>query len=266
MARSGASSSMDPRRTMRRAYRSAYLWVKIAKGNSPFLRGVRLLKREPEVTSYGSRRILSASEANDLLRERVAHGVPTSAGKIGDIELEVLVRYEQANHDPDEFFDAISRRGPELDLFHLNCGVFPKEKAVLVDWAETYLGSLSNIDLLGVWFNSGEEAIVGTYAPSATLARIQGVEPYYHQNPWTKSSRTDEWSPSRRLPPPLRSNGRLALAQSSSPGTPPCFPRSPYVSSALRFQRACVRLRIRTGRQRWRTLRMRSPPKDLTLL
>jgi hypothetical protein len=171
---------------MRRVYKWAYLWMKIAKGNSPFLRGVRLLKREPEVTSYGARPILSGSEANDLLRERVAHRVPTSAGKIGDTELEVLVKYEQANHDPEEFFDAISRRGPELDLCHLNCGVFPKEKAVFVDWAETYLGSISNIDLLGVWFNSGEEAIVGKYAPGATLARIQGLEPYYHEEPWTK--------------------------------------------------------------------------------
>ena len=171
---------------MRSVSRNAYVWMKIAKANTPFVRRVRLLKRERQVPSYGARRILSATEANDLLRERIAGGVPTSAGKIGDTELEVLVKYEQANHDPDEFFDAISRRGPELDLLNLNCGVFPKEPPVLVDWADTYLASLSSLDLLAVWFNSGEDAIAGKYAPSATLAHIQGIDPFYHENPWTK--------------------------------------------------------------------------------
>jgi hypothetical protein len=171
---------------MRSVSNKAYVWMKIAKGNTPILRRVRLLKREPEVPSYGARQILSASDANDLLRERVAQGVPTSAGKIGDTELEVLVKYEQTHHNPHEFFDAISRRGPELDLLHLNCGVFPKEQSVVVDWADTYLASLSSLNLLGVWFNSGEEAVVGKYAPSATLVDIRGVEPYYHKSPWTK--------------------------------------------------------------------------------
>jgi hypothetical protein len=171
---------------MRSVSNKAYVWMKIAKHHTPILRRVRLLKREPEVPSYGARRILSASDANDLLRERVAQGVPTSAGKIGETELGVLVKYEQADHDPDEFFDAISCRGPELDLLHLNAGVFPKEQAVLVDWAETVLVSLSSLDLLGVWFNSGEKEIVGKYAPSATLVDIKGVEPYYHESPWTR--------------------------------------------------------------------------------
>jgi hypothetical protein len=171
---------------MRSVSNKAYVWMKIVKGNTPILRRVRLLKQEPQVPSYGGRRILSASEANDLLRERIAQGVPTSAGKIGDVELEALVKYEQAHHDPDEFFDAVSRRGHELDLLYLNAGVFPKKKAVLVDWAETFLASLSSLDLLGVWFNSGEEAIVGKYAPGATLMDIKGLEPFYHENPWTK--------------------------------------------------------------------------------
>jgi hypothetical protein len=164
----------------------AYVWMKIAKAHTPILRRVRLLKTEPEVPSYGAGRVLSASDANDLLRERVAQGVPTSAGKIGSNELEVLVKYEQAHHNPDEFFDAISRRGHELDLLHLACGVFPKEQAVVVDWADTYLASLSTLDLLGVWFNSGEKTIADKYAPSAMLVDIKGLEPFYHESPWTK--------------------------------------------------------------------------------
>jgi hypothetical protein len=144
---------------MRSVSNKAYVWLELAKANTPLLRRARLLKREPEVPNYGARRILSASEANDLLRERVAQGVPTSAGKIGGTEVEVLVKYGRAHHDPDEFFDAIARRGPELDLLYLNCGAFPKEQAVLVDWADTYLASLSSLDVLGVWFNFGEKAL-----------------------------------------------------------------------------------------------------------
>jgi hypothetical protein len=171
---------------MRSFSNKAYVWLKIAKANTPILRRVRLLKKEPKIPSYGARRILSASEANDLLRERVAQDVPTSAGKIGDTEAEVLVKYERAHHDPDEFFDAIARRGPELDLLYLNCGVFPKDQAALVDWADTYLASLSSLGVLGVWFNSGEKTIANKYAPSATLADIKGLDPFYHESPWTR--------------------------------------------------------------------------------
>jgi hypothetical protein len=165
----------------------SYVWLKIAKANLPFLRRIRLLKKAPRVESYGDRSIVEPVSGNSLLYEYVSSQRPIAAGKIGDTELEVLLKYEQSNGDADTFFRSITEHGHELDLLHLNCGVFPKRQDVLVRWAETYLAALADIDLLGVWHNKGEEEIVKKYAPQATLTGITAVEPYYFDAPWTRA-------------------------------------------------------------------------------
>ena len=145
-----------------------------------------MMKTAPEVTAYDGRPILSQEGGNDWLRERVASGRPFAAGKIGDTELEVLLRYEELRADPAAFFSAVAERGHEAEFLYLNSGVFPKQQDVLVDWAETFLASLPAIDLVGVWFNHGEEPILRAHAPLATLTRIRGLEPYFHDDPWTR--------------------------------------------------------------------------------
>ena len=127
--------------------------------------------------------IVDPAAGNAFLYERVSSQQPVAAGKIGDTELEVLVKYEQAGGDGDAFFRSITEQGHELDLLHLNCGVFPKQQDVLVRWAETYLEALSDLDMLGVWHNKGEEEIVEKYAPQAMLTGITAVEPYYFDAP-----------------------------------------------------------------------------------
>jgi hypothetical protein len=165
---------------------NAYLWLKIAKAQVPFLNRVRLMKAAPRVAYYGGREIMPMANGNSLLYERVAGGEPLAAGKIGDTELEVLVKYERCNRDPERFFRSISE-GHELDLLYLNCGVFPKRQDVLVAWAASYLQALATVDLLGVWHNSGEQEIVAEYASKAILTDIKSLEPYYHAAPWSRA-------------------------------------------------------------------------------
>ena len=59
-----------------------------------------------------------------------------SAGKIGDCELEALVKYEASGRDPGAFFDSIAHRGHELDLLYVNCGVFPRRPDAIAAWAD----------------------------------------------------------------------------------------------------------------------------------
>jgi hypothetical protein len=164
-----------------------YVWSKIAKANAPLLRKRRLLKTSDRVTHYAGKEILDEAAGNFLLLERLSDGVPTAAGKIGDVELEVLIKFDRYQHDPVQFFRSITVGGHEMDLLYLNAGVFPKEEDVLVRWARAYLDALSRLDVLGVWFNEGEEEIVAKYAPRATLTRIRALEPYYHFRPWTRA-------------------------------------------------------------------------------
>jgi hypothetical protein len=164
----------------------SYVWLKIAKAQLPILKRTRLMKKGPRIDHYGGRAILDVAQGNAFLFEHVSSGRPMAAGKIGDTELEVLVSYERHKTDPERFFASISE-GHELELLHLNSGVFPKRQDVLVRWAEVYLDALSAVDLLAVWHNAGEKEIVAKYAPRATLTGIEALEPYYHDQPWTRA-------------------------------------------------------------------------------
>ena len=164
-----------------------YIGAKIVKSHVPGLRRFRLLKTSALTDRYGDRPILEAVEGNQLLYEHVVSGRAISAGKIGDCELEALVKYVDADGDADRFFHAITKEGHELDLLYVNCGVFPRDAEAVGRWAEIYLEALGGIDLLGVWHNTGEEDIAARFAPQATLTRIRALEPYYHADPWTAS-------------------------------------------------------------------------------
>jgi hypothetical protein len=164
-----------------------YVWTKIAKANTPALRRARLLKTADPASSYAGRVVLGEQEGNAFLLERLRAGIPFSAGKIGDTELEVLIKFDRYRGDPTSFFRSVTAEGHEFDLLQLNCGVFPKDEDVLIRWAEVYLEAVSTLDLIGVWFNAGEEQIIAKYAPHADLARIRALEPYYHALPWTAS-------------------------------------------------------------------------------
>jgi hypothetical protein len=164
-----------------------YIWLKIVKANLPILRRIRLLKKTGRIERYGGRPIINTDSGNAFLFAHVSAGRPVAAGKIGDTELEVLVKFEQARGNGSAFFESITEKGHELDLLHLNCGVFPKREDVVVEWVERYLTALSNIDLLAVWHNKGEAEILRKYAPRATLTEITALEPYYHDAPWTRA-------------------------------------------------------------------------------
>lgn len=163
----------------------SYIYLKILKAHAPGLKRVRLLKREAPAEHYYGRPILDSTQGNALLLDWFAAAEPKAAGKIGDTELEVLVKYEQFSGDPESFYESISK-GHELELLHLNCGVFPKRQDVLIRWAETYLEALGSIDLLAVWHNTGEAEIISEHAPQATLAEVRSLEPYYHDRPWSR--------------------------------------------------------------------------------
>jgi hypothetical protein len=164
-----------------------YIGLKTAKANVPIGGRVRLLKAAAQVDRYGSHEIRAASEGNAMLRDALSHGTPLTAGKIGAGELEAVLKYEAAGKDADAFFRSIGEHGHELDLLYVNCGVFPRTPAAVASWADTYLSALGGIDLLGVWFNEGEDQIALAHAPQATFAHVRALEPYYHEDPWTRA-------------------------------------------------------------------------------
>src|ERR671915_189753 len=95
-----------------------YVGAKIAKSHIPGLRRVRLLKKSTETDRYGDRPILDTAGGNELLLRHVSAGAAIAAGKIGDCELEALVKYVGVGGDWSRFYDAITDKGHEMDLLY----------------------------------------------------------------------------------------------------------------------------------------------------
>ena len=68
-----------------------------------------------------------------------------------------------------------------------NTGVFPTSDDALDAFAREYLAAISQVDVMGVWFNVGEERIVREYCSKADLVPLRSIEPYYQDEPWSRA-------------------------------------------------------------------------------
>ena len=41
------------------------------------------------------------------------------------------------------------------------------------------------IDVLGIWYNVGENETINKYCPKSKLIPLSSIEPYFHKNPWS---------------------------------------------------------------------------------
>jgi len=65
-------------------------------------------------------------------------------------------------------------------------GVFPPTDEVLDSFSQLFLERLVDADLLGVWFNNHEDQICRRYCKNSAFTRLRSLEPYYHQEPWSR--------------------------------------------------------------------------------
>lgn len=128
------------------------------------------------VEQYGERKILEATAGNEAIKQKLIAGEPFVAGKLGSVELLMLLN-ERAKKWDKQVLQALSN----------NAGFFPTSEASCLQLAEVYKKTLAEIDTLAVWFNEGEETIVQQHSPQAELVRLRSLEPYYHENPWSEA-------------------------------------------------------------------------------
>ena len=120
-------------------------------------------------------------EGNKIISQLLSDNQPCMISRYGATELSVLVHYEKFKFKKEVFWDKNIRKNIE-EL----SGVFPAGEAVLRRFRDLYVDSSIDIDLLGVWFKPGESMIVNKYCKKAQLTYLDGLEPYYFENPWTK--------------------------------------------------------------------------------
>jgi hypothetical protein len=128
------------------------------------------------VERYGERLIADAITGNKLIQNALIAQVPFLAGKLGSVELTMLLDSEQRKWKTET-----------LHTLNHNAGFFPTSPNNCEKLANLYKQILQTTDILAVWFNEKEDTIVEEYAPQARLVRLRSLEPYYHENPWSEA-------------------------------------------------------------------------------
>ncbi|MCK1328232.1 hypothetical protein IVB57_07465 [Bradyrhizobium sp. CW9] len=127
--------------------------------------------------------VLSAHQGNGKLKEIIEKGAPASIGKIGASELKVLNQFLLRLQGETPYDKSVKE-----EIF-VHSGVFPTGDLFLDRYAAAMLEALSAVNLLAVWYNSGEREIVERACSPATLCELTGLEPYYFSDPWTSALR-----------------------------------------------------------------------------
>ena len=137
-------------------------------------------RRNKIAASYFGNPILIQQEGNDLIAKRLATPEPVMIARIGKTELNCLVNYLAIREKGGHCYR--KRVKKDMDIYS---GFFPATDEMLNRFCEEFLGHLHQADVLGVWFNKGEDRICHAHCPDAHLVRLRSLEPYYHEQPWS---------------------------------------------------------------------------------
>jgi len=131
---------------------------------------------------YGKRIIMQGEECQELIAEKLTSGEPFMAARYGSVELRCMVEYEEVTQGIiKDYCEKTYGSMPN------NAGFFPPTKEYFEKFAKCMRESSAQADVIGIWFNRLENYYVDTYAKDAQLVRLNGLEPYYFNNPWTKA-------------------------------------------------------------------------------
>lgn len=136
----------------------------------------RILKKEIKI--YAGRDMLSLELGNKRISELIAAEKPMVVSRFGSTELSVILRREA--HKNHRYY-----RNNDKNLCELS-GFFPYDEKLMDKFSEIMLERVGDIDLLGCWFSSLEEYVVGEYMPDTELTHLVAVEPYAFNVPWSR--------------------------------------------------------------------------------
>lgn len=121
--------------------------------------------------------ILSPEEGNSLIANKIADDKPILISRFGNTELDCAYGYVKGSY----------KKGM-IDEMIICSGFFPPQEKLLDQFSEIYLEASKNIDILGVWwFLPGEAELIRSHCPEAALINLDTLEPYYHDNPWSRN-------------------------------------------------------------------------------
>jgi hypothetical protein len=120
--------------------------------------------------------IIKSTDGNNFITEKIISGKPFIASKMGAVEQNIITtRMKNQNYS-----------GVRSQASN-NAGITPSDDITLDFFYEKYIKALNNTDILGSMGLPQEQQIISSYAPSSIFSELRLLEPFYFDNPWSKT-------------------------------------------------------------------------------
>ncbi|MBI9061908.1 MAG: hypothetical protein JEZ14_07950 [Marinilabiliaceae bacterium] len=141
-----------------------------------FINSPKLSSSDYNQTIYGE------SKGNDIITQHLQSDKPFLVSRLGSGELRCICNYL---HFKKQNKMVVWHEQVKHEMYNYG-GIFPQKGKTLKQFSKIYIEAIKEIDTLGVWFNPGENNIVNTYCKKANLIPLKAIEPYYHDDPWSR--------------------------------------------------------------------------------
>lgn len=131
---------------------------------------------------YGVRTIMDIESGSQYIRSMLENNTPFAAGKIGASELRAINAAIMRTRGST---DSIPRH--IIEELHIGPGVFPATHAMAIRYINQFVEIAREMDVVGIWFNKGEQRFVDTFCANATLVNSRALDPFYSLVPWTSA-------------------------------------------------------------------------------
>jgi hypothetical protein len=136
---------------------------------------------EADESEYG-KRVSWAAEGNRVIDDVLAAGAPCMITRLGSSELGCIayyLRWREGRRIRPGYPASLKR------LLSINAGVFPAENDSLDEFARLYLDAIRHADVVGVWFNRGEQRVISECCASARLVELAALNSVCYEEPWS---------------------------------------------------------------------------------
>ena len=117
-------------------------------------------------------------DGNNFIAHHLKHNKLFAAGKIGVTEGKILYFYYTHNQiEPTSLHEG-----------YIHSGIFPETEDTVKYFCDTYLNSIKCLDLAPRWCQCilpFEHEVYNKHNPNCYDTRLQDLEPYYFENPWS---------------------------------------------------------------------------------
>ncbi len=142
--------------------------------------GSAIYGRRPRERDYPSS-IRYDCDGNDAVRDVLNSAKPSMIARLGDTELRTMTFYLRWRSSWPTMPYPV-RQSLEMTTAS---GFFPHDAPMLDRFARLMIEGVSDVDVLGVWFNRDEHVIVKRNCPQATLIELGALHCMCYPNPWS---------------------------------------------------------------------------------